>query len=135
MLRWMREDPSLNHRQRTMLRRALRLPDSEFRIGYHRTAHGIAYATAVNNGRGGFTTANVADPDVVAAASPLARDAAMRDWINAYVPGTTTAPPVVPDSNDNALWAADVWYSIKKHWVLEAQQAIRTRRNLSDTTH
>jgi hypothetical protein len=59
----------------------------------------------------------------------------MRDWINAYVPGTTTEPPVVPDSNDNALWAADVWYSIKKHWVLAAQQAIRARRKLSDATH
>lgn len=67
----------------------------------------------------------------VTAASPLARDPAMREWINAYVPGSETEPPAVPDAYDNALWAADVWYSIKKHWVLEAQQAIRARRGLS----
>jgi hypothetical protein len=23
------------------------------------------------------------------------------------------------------LWAADVWYSIKKHWVLELQRFVR----------
>ena len=26
------------------------------------------------------------------------------------------------------LWAADVWYSIKKHWVIEAQRLIKARR-------
>jgi hypothetical protein len=26
------------------------------------------------------------------------------------------------------LWAADVWYSIKKHWVLELQRRIRAKR-------
>jgi len=67
----------------------------------------------------------------VTAASPLARDPAMREWINAYVPGTTTEPPAVPGSHENALWAADVWYSIKKHWVLESQKAIHARRGLS----
>jgi hypothetical protein len=67
----------------------------------------------------------------VTAASPLARDPAMREWINAYVPGSTTEPPAVPDSHGNALWAADVWYSIKKHWVLESQKAMRARRGLS----
>jgi hypothetical protein len=59
----------------------------------------------------------------------------MRAWINAYVPGSTTEPPVVPDSNHDELWAADVWYSIKKHWVLEAQQAIRARRRLAADAH
>jgi hypothetical protein len=66
----------------------------------------------------------------VAAASPLARDPAMREWINAYFPGTKTEPPAVPDTHDNEVWAADVWYSIKKHWVLESQKAIRARRGL-----
>jgi hypothetical protein len=27
------------------------------------------------------------------------------------------------------LWAADVWYSIKKHWCLEAQRLVRAERN------
>ena len=26
------------------------------------------------------------------------------------------------------LWVADVWYSIKKHWVIEAQRVVRARR-------
>ncbi|MHB1018557.1 MAG: hypothetical protein ACYC2X_11840, partial [Coriobacteriia bacterium] len=37
---------SLNHRQRSVIGRALRVPDATFRIGYHRTTHGIGYATA-----------------------------------------------------------------------------------------
>jgi hypothetical protein len=27
------------------------------------------------------------------------------------------------------LWAADVWYSIKKHWCLEAQRLVREERS------
>lgn len=33
-----------------------------------------------------------------------------------------------PGAADNALWAADVWYSIKRHWCLEAQRLIRAKR-------
>ena len=50
----------------------------------------------------------------------------VREWIDAYVPGTTIAPPA--DSGENVLWAADVWYSVKKYWVIEAQRLIRARR-------
>jgi hypothetical protein len=28
-------------------------------------------------------------------------------------------------------WAEDVWYSIKKHWVIELQRLIRARRALA----
>ncbi len=66
----------------------------------------------------------------VAATSHLARDQAMRDWLNAYRPGEINGVPVGQDSTDNALWAADVWFSIKKHWALEAQQLIRAKRAL-----
>ena len=38
--------------------------------------------------------------------------------------------PAETGSTDNALWAADVWFSIKKHWVIEAQRLIRARRAL-----
>jgi len=31
-------------------------------------------------------------------------------------------------TGDNLLWAADVWFSVKKHWTLEAQRLIRARR-------
>lgn len=42
----LRADPLLNHRQRTVLARALRDPESEFRIRYHQTNHNIHYTTA-----------------------------------------------------------------------------------------
>jgi hypothetical protein len=60
----------------------------------------------------------------------LAADPKMRDWLNAYVPGADNGqPPGAHDGHDNnALWAADVWFSIKKHWCIEAQRFIRARR-------
>lgn len=39
-------DPELNGRQRTILGRALRVPDATFRIRYHQTTHHVAYSTA-----------------------------------------------------------------------------------------
>jgi hypothetical protein len=56
----------------------------------------------------------------------LAHDPAIRAWISAYTSESTAPPP--PNAGDNLLWAADVWYSVKKHWVLEAQRLIRVRR-------
>ncbi len=66
----------------------------------------------------------------VAATSHLARDPAVRDWINAYVPGHAAELPPSQGDTSNLLWAADVWFDIKKHWVLEAQKAIRAQRQL-----
>ena len=61
--------------------------------------------------------------------SQLAETEAMRDWINAYSPGRPDLEQTLPAGPVyNALWAADVWYSIKKHWCLEAQRLIRARR-------
>jgi Fic family protein len=42
----LRKDPLLNQRQRSILSRALRSPEAEFRIRYHKTNHNIAYTTA-----------------------------------------------------------------------------------------
>jgi len=42
----LRHDPSLNHRQRSILSRALRHPDAEFFIRYHQVNYNVAYATA-----------------------------------------------------------------------------------------
>jgi len=63
--------------------------------------------------------------------SALPNDPRARAWINAYRPAgaedeTLRTPSDV--SGDNILWAADVWFSIKKHWCLEAQSLIRARR-------
>ena len=52
----------------------------------------------------------------------------MRAWIDAYVPGRRRRRDAAGDAGDDVLWAADVWYSVKKHWALEAQRLIRARR-------
>ena len=70
----------------------------------------------------------------VAATSHLARDKDMRVWLNAYRPGETNGAPIAQGSADNALWAADVWFSIKKHWTLEAQRLIRAKRALASAS-
>jgi len=61
---------------------------------------------------------------------PLARDAAMRAWLNAYVPGAVNAPPPNEREADesHAMFAADIWFSIKKSWCIEAQRFIRSRK-------
>jgi hypothetical protein len=63
----------------------------------------------------------------------LASDETSRHWINAYVPERGTETDIPPGLRGyNILWAADVWYSIKKHWALEAQRLIRARRAAFD---
>ena len=54
------------------------------------------------------------------------------DWINDYQPGgePSDAPESTLDfglKNARILWAAEVWHSIKKHWVLELQRLIQAR--------
>ena len=54
---------------------------------------------------------------------------AMIDWINNYTPTNEPQLNVKFDSDStHILWAADVWYSIKEHWVLELQRLIRAQR-------
>jgi hypothetical protein len=61
----------------------------------------------------------------------LAIDPMTRQWIAAYVPGATS-PPVATDADvSNVVHAADIWYSVKKHWCIEAQRAIRAARAAS----
>jgi alpha-beta hydrolase superfamily lysophospholipase len=67
----------------------------------------------------------------VAATADLAEDPVMREWLNAYVPGQNNGIPANAASVSNALWAADVWYSIKKHWVTEAQRLLRAKNAAS----
>ena len=59
----------------------------------------------------------------------LAADPKTRDWIDAYVPGDGNGATVPAGmASYNILWAADVWFSIKKHWCIEAQRLIRAKR-------
>jgi hypothetical protein len=59
----------------------------------------------------------------------------LREWINNYhPPGKAVETPKLDVKFDgdskNILWAADVWYSIKKHWVLELQRLVQARSNV-----
>ncbi len=59
----------------------------------------------------------------------LAQNRATRRWVNAYLPKSDR--PAAPENLDadttNILHAAELWYSIKKHWCIEAQRLIRAR--------
>ena len=66
---------------------------------------------------------------VVPVTASLAEDASVREWLNAYAPNESVDTSMLPaDAAGHALWAANEWYSIKKHWVLEAQRWVRARR-------
>lgn len=57
----------------------------------------------------------------------LARQPSTRAWIVAWQPGATAPPPTDADGRNIEL-AADLWYSIRRHWCIEGQraQALRT---------
>lgn len=63
----------------------------------------------------------------------LLESQAMKDWINNYRPAsdlivTPQLDQQFDSDSSHILWAADVWFSIKKHWVLELQRLIQARR-------
>lgn len=59
----------------------------------------------------------------------LPRDPIVRAWINAWTPTGHEDPSTLPpDAQRHVLWAADVWYSVKRHWCLEAQHLVRAWR-------
>ncbi len=59
---------------------------------------------------------------------PLADEASMRDWLNAWTPAQRGQDPPNSTTVLSVQWAADVWYSIKQHWALEAQRFVRARQ-------
>ncbi len=61
-------------------------------------------------------------------AGPLGKDEAARAWINAYTPDMAGKDPPANVDLPNILWAADVWYSVKKAWVIEAQALVKAQR-------
>ncbi len=60
----------------------------------------------------------------------LAEDARTRAWISAYLPAASGSAPEFPGDTDssNIVHAADIWYSVKQHWCVEAQRLIRAQR-------
>jgi len=64
-------------------------------------------------------------------AAPLLRSKQIKAWLNDYTPIPTPNEDVnvqFDQEGKHILFAADVWYSVKKHWVLELQRLIRARR-------
>jgi hypothetical protein len=62
----------------------------------------------------------------------LLKSQQLRNWINDYQPKDVwldipRLEATFDSNNRNIIWAADVWHSIKKHWVLELQQFLRAR--------
>jgi hypothetical protein len=129
--------------QWNMLQRLRTIPDSvdEF-TGYIIPGDIIAWTLPGATGAsryhndGGAKVRNVTLPIsynhiTVPITSSLANDPPARAWINAYRPPAGDNEELKTPADvrgDNILWAADVWYSIKKHWCLEAQQLIRAKR-------
>jgi hypothetical protein len=55
----------------------------------------------------------------------LLKSQQIKDWINEYQPGEMPQLEMKFESNSShVLWAAEVWHSIKKHWVLELQRLL-----------
>jgi len=60
----------------------------------------------------------------------LAEQRATRDWVDRFDPRVqATAPPDIPGADlRNIVHAADIWFSVKKSWCLEAQRYARAAR-------
>jgi hypothetical protein len=82
-------------------------------------------AAAVRNVILPATYTHIGLPD----ARHLAANPVTRAWIDAYAPDGS-AP--VPDGGDvdttNLVHAADIWYSVKRHWALEAQRLVAAKQ-------
>jgi hypothetical protein len=61
------------------------------------------------------------------AAGHLAANPVTRAWIERYAPGAEPPSQAGLDTQ-NLLHAADIWFSVKKHWCLEAQRLVRAKR-------
>lgn len=91
------------------------------------TANGQA---AVRNVGLPFGTDHVTVPNT----KHLALNAATREWIGAYHPIENPRPgKQLKGPAANLLWAADVWYSVKKNWCLELQHLVRNRPSQPET--
>ena len=59
----------------------------------------------------------------------LADNAVTRAWIERYTQDAATALPTDPAiDTSNLVHAADIWFSVRKYWCIEAQRAIRAAK-------
>jgi hypothetical protein len=60
----------------------------------------------------------------------LLENSQMTEWIYNYIPSEEPTLDIEFGSDSShILWAADVWHSIRKHWVLELQRVIYAQRD------
>ena len=60
----------------------------------------------------------------------LAEQATTREWIDGYAPDAAPPLPTDPEIDAaNLLHAADIWWSVKKHWCIEVQRALRAAQS------
>ena len=61
----------------------------------------------------------------------LGKNDQTRAWINSYVPSNKPVepPPALEGETRNILFAAEVWFNIKKHWCLETEALDSSSRN------
>ena len=80
--------------------------------------------------RGGANVRNVTLPSTYShiglpLTQHLAQQTITRAWITAYRPDAAEELPSEPGIDaSNLVHAADIWFSVKKHWCIEAQRAI-----------
>jgi hypothetical protein len=123
--------PRLVLGQWTMLSRLRTIPDTvdEF-TGFtlpHDPIAGNLFGDRPYVAAGHARVRNVTLPDgyhhvALPAADHLARDPAMRAYLDAWRPDRTEALP--PGDTTNLVHAADIWYSVKRHWCGQAQRLL-----------
>jgi hypothetical protein len=123
-----------------MANRTYRIPDSVrdftgFALGLDLVAWDGPASTHRYQSTGTANVTNVRLPSsyshvFVVDTSNLGKDEAARAWINAWTPALRGQDPPAPFDVPNILWAADVWHSVKQHWVLEAQALLRAKAAL-----
>ena len=57
----------------------------------------------------------------------LAANPVTRAWIDAYAPGADLPALPVDADTANLLHAADIWFSLKQNWCVEARRSLRAR--------
>ncbi len=124
--------------QWSMIGRLWKIPDTvgDF-TGYEIALDLIAWTVGSGGGsafrpNGSANVRNVSLPAgyshvTIPVVQALADHPAAREWINAYHPGDKAAPEPPGEEGYAMLWAADVWYDVKKHWCLEAQRLVRAQ--------
>ncbi|MBS0319418.1 MAG: hypothetical protein JSR18_02660 [Proteobacteria bacterium] len=124
--------------QWSMERRTFEIPDSvEDFTGFLLDFDFVAWESKLSRGRyralGDAHVVNVKLPYeynhyYVVNTSGLADDPTTRAWLDAWTPALREQPLPPGVRDHNTQWGADVWYSVKYHWVTELQRAIRARR-------